>query len=287
MISKEIYKNNFLSTTLVVIIPVYGDVNVTIECIESVIRSRDKLFYDILIVNDKSPIDDMDEQLNNYSKVDGLTILKNKNNLGFPSTVNRGVRYSKDSDVIILNSDTIVPFGWADRLNKQAYSKSNIATVTPMSNNASIFSFPKSPQGSELSSDMTIDEIDKIFNEENSEINVEVPVGHGFCLYIKRSCIDSIGYFDEILFGRGYSEEVDYCLRARENGLINIAATDVFVGHVGGVSFSEDSNSEKLAKRKIIKKKYPLYFKEINKFIFNDPLKQYREKAISRLKKGV
>ena len=46
-------------------------------------------------------------------------------------------------DVVLLNSDTEVSAGWLDKLQAAAYSAPKIATVTPLSNSATICSLPE------------------------------------------------------------------------------------------------------------------------------------------------
>ena len=45
-------------------------------------------------------------------------------------------------DVILLNSDTLVP-GLDRRLSAAAYSAADIGTATPLSNDATVFSYPR------------------------------------------------------------------------------------------------------------------------------------------------
>ena len=51
-------------------------------------------------------------------------------------------------------------------------------------------------------------------NQANDAQSISVPFGIGFCLYLRRTCLDQIGYLDEADLKRGYGEEVDLCLRA-------------------------------------------------------------------------
>ena len=66
---------------------------------------------------------------------------------------------------------------------------------------------------------------------------IDIPVGVGFCMYIRRACLDAVGLFRADLFAQGYGEENDFCLRARHLGWRHVAATGVFVAHIGGQSF--------------------------------------------------
>jgi GT2 family glycosyltransferase len=64
----------------------------------------------------------------------------NYKNLGFIKTVNLGINCVL-GDVIILNSDTLVFSNWVYRM--LSYKKdNNVASITPLSNSASPFSFP-------------------------------------------------------------------------------------------------------------------------------------------------
>ena len=66
---------------------------------------------------------------------------------------------------------------------------------------------------------------------------VDIPTAVGFCMYIRRDCLDQVGLLREDLFAQGYGEENDFCLRARHLGWRHVAAPGVFVAHVGGQSF--------------------------------------------------
>ncbi|QEY65416.1 glycosyltransferase [Metapseudomonas lalkuanensis] len=260
-----------------VVIPVYGDAAITKACIDSVLLARGQDDYRIVVIFDASPYEDVKALLEDYRSTEGVVVLFNPVNVGYPATANRGMAYSQDRDVILLNSDTLVTPGWVSRLQRHAYSSDEVATVTPFSNNASIFSLADFPRGAELHGGL--EEVARV-NEALVSAGgdtIEVPVGHGFCMYVKRTAVRELGFFDEILFGRGYSEEVDFCLRARSLGFKNVCATDVYVGHVGGVSFADTANARKVAARKIISDKFPDYFPEIKKFVSADPFASYRK----------
>ena len=85
---------------------------------------------------------------------------------------------------------------------------------------------------------------------------------------------------------RLYKEDIDFCLRARSAGLVNRVALDIFIGHVGGLSFNDKQNKEKVNKREIIKRRYPNYFDEIKRFVDNDPLKPYRDATIEKMRQS-
>ena len=264
------------SEQLDVIVPVYRDLPTTRQCLDSLLAARATIPYRIVIVNDHSPEPELHELLRQYRDYDDVVLLENAVNLGFTGAVNRGVSLSSSRDVIVLNSDTIVSNDWADRLYLHANRANNIATVTPLSNNASIFSVRNFPIGFDLPEGFDVAGYDREIAATNAGVTVEVPVGHGFCLFIKRTCLDKVGFLDQVTFGKGYSEEVDFCLRARHYGFIHQCAADTFVAHVGGVSFQDSGNAQRLKNRRVIEQKYPGYFAEIEAFIHSDPIADYR-----------
>ena len=48
----------------------------------------------------------------------------------------------------------------------------------------------------------------------NAGHRVGIPTAVGFCMYIRRECLKEVGEFRAEVFGKGYGEENDFCLRA-------------------------------------------------------------------------
>ena len=74
-----------------------------------------------------------------------VELIENETNLGFIGAVNRGLEVARAAGhpVVLLNSDAFVPAGWAGRLIAPMLADDSVATVTPMSNDAEIFSVPR------------------------------------------------------------------------------------------------------------------------------------------------
>jgi len=263
-----------------VIIPVYRDISITKGCIESVLNAKSNISFHIVIINDKSPDIEMQNMLNSYKDNPIISILENEQNLGFVKTVNKGMKYSLN-DVILLNSDTIVTDHWIDKLYDVASSDKTIATVTPMSNSATILSYPKTLRDNELPLGFSPQKLNLLFEKLHSAKVVDLPTAHGFCMYIKRVVLEEIGYFDEEKYGKGYGEENDFSMRALSMGWRNVATCDTFIAHIGSVSFSSDK--EALAKHnlEILTKDYPEYSAMVRRFIAKDPLREIR-RAVSK-----
>lgn len=266
-----------------VIIPVYRGVGETSRCIESVIQSRPKTPFRLIVINDCSPEPEMYQFLEEASLRYGFTLLVNEQNLGFVGTVNRGMALSDVNDVLLLNSDTEVAGDWLDRITVQAYLQHRIATVTPLSNNATICSYPDFHGRRTLSPGVSLDEMDDACAKVNSRRYVDIPTGVGFCMLIRRSALDELGMFDAEAFGKGYGEENDFCMRAKENGWRNILTLDTFVYHAGEVSFAADSSAGKSRGMAALLSKHPRYLLEVAAHVSEDPARGYRAALTAEL----
>lgn len=269
------FEEKIIPYTVTIIIPVYKGIFETQRCLQSVLNSNNETKFNLLIINDCSPEAEMSEMLLSFIS-SNVEILENEQNLGFVKTVNRGMNYAGDSDVILLNSDTIVSNNWLDRLINQAYSNENIGTVTPFSNNATICNYPTLDGWSKLPDSEDLSKIDSAFSIANFSKNIEIPTAVGFCMYIKRDCLNEVGLFDEQAFGKGYGEENDFCLRASRKGWRHILAADIFVFHEGEVSFSSNALEGKANALKVIHSRYPDYENQITNHILKNEAYQYR-----------
>lgn len=261
-----------------IIIPVYDGFDQTVRCIDSVLASDYAHDCEIIIINDGSPNQKLTDYLMEHADTGKFTLLTNEKNLGFVATVNKGMRLHEDRDVVLVNSDTIVANNWLDRLYECAISDDAIATVTPFSNNAEICSFPVLCKSNELVGDKSVSEIDSFISKYHFSEPIFMPTAVGFCMYIKRSALEKVGYFDEEAFGRGYGEENDFCLRCEAVGLRHALCTNVFVFHEGGVSFSHEKLERVENAMQILDKKYPHYHRLVHEHIQQDPARHLRQK---------
>ena len=259
-----------------VIMPVYKNRILTINCIYSVLSSCNKNKLNLIIINDKSPEERLCEKLKYLNDKGCIQLISNQENKGFVYSVNRGIQINKNRNVVILNSDTRVYSDWLDRLLKHN-EKQNIGTITPLSNDATICSYPKFLQRNSENLEVDFAIIDALTKKVNNGASVESPTGVGFCMFINRKCLNEIGYFDYKSFGKGYGEENDFCQRAKINGWKNLLAADIFVWHYGGASFGYRKNERIKSAMKIIKERYINYDEDVKDFIRQDPLSTFRE----------
>ncbi len=265
-----------------VLIPVHRGREETMACIRSVLASSmkaglaDGAVCEVVVIDDASPEPDLVDDLAALAAAGRIVLLRNDRNLGFPATVNRGLRLHPDRDVVLLNADTLVAGDWLARLRAAAWSAHDVGTVTPLSNEATILSYPSGKERPPPPTALETAELDRLARTANAGLRVEIPTAVGFCVYIRRDCLNETGLFEETLFGRGYGEENDFCLRARRLGWRHLAAADVFVAHVGGRSFGRQKTLLGARNARLLESLHPGYDALIRDFIAADPLLEAR-----------
>jgi O-antigen biosynthesis protein len=269
-----------------VIIPVYGGAQETLRCLWTVLTAPVKTPHEVIVINDAGPVPELNAMLRSLAARDLFTLEQHRLNQGFVKTVNQGLRMHRDRDVVILNSDTEVYNDWLDRLLHHAAEHPRLATVTPLSNNATICSYPETLSDNRLGLEIAPAEIDRLAGEVNRGRHVATPTGVGFCMYVRREALRDVGLLDERRFGRGYGEENDLCQRAIRRGWANALACDVYVRHVGSVSFKGEA-AERTAKAiKTLAKLHPDYEADVAKYIADDPAWAHRARLdLARLKR--
>lgn len=262
-----------LESRCVVILPVYKGMNETLCSIFHALKSRAGNQYSLLVINDAGPDENLNNKLQELSEKGLFDYYLNETNLGFVQTVNYAIQnLSHNLDVILLNSDAFVFEGWFERMIAHADSDETIATITPMSNNATICSYPYTCQDNNTELEISPEQLDKLSSKINKGKYTVVPTGVGFCFYMRRKVIDQIGALDNIHFKVGYGEENDFCMRVMHAGYKNIIIGDVFVYHVGSVSFSAIKEENMKRGASALQLKHPNYNDLIHNFIRVDPV---------------
>ena len=274
-----------ISPKVTIVVPIYNAPAALDKCLESLLRYTPNDIR-IVAIDDASSDPKVSNVLDSYSTAKNLDIYNNSENRGFSGTVNRGFSLANSSDVIILNSDTVVTPGWVFNLKIKAYSHPRIATVTPLSNSAGPFSVAKSSFPRDAS------KIQKLLNSLNCDHHFdtlqEMPTGHGFCLYIKSKAFDEVGFFDDINFPRGYGEENDFCMRLKKKELINTLDTKSFIYHSEAESFGSEKKISMVKEGRLkVDQLHPEYGSEIRQYFSGQRYKKILANLDSFLKKNI
>ena len=265
-----------------IIVPIYNAYEYTIECIESVKKNTNLIENRLILINDKSPDSRISSMLKEY-EAENIIVIENEENLGFVKTVNKGMMFSKENDVILLNSDTEVTKNWLEKMKECAYSNEYIATVTPFTNNGTLCSIPNFLEDNELPSNMTLDEYADLVERCSDKKFPQLSTANGFCMYIKRSALEEVGFFDAETFEKGYGEENDFCYRALNYGYTNNLCDNTFIYHKGSQSFTKENLTVTRAQViedhiKKLDNKHPIYVWKNDAFLNKNPLKDMQER---------
>ena len=125
-----------------IVVPVYNGYEDLLLCVGSLKRHTDLTRHRVILIDDKSTDGRIRPYLEREMRCPGIWVLFNDQNRGFSANVNTGLAYSR-RDTILLNSDTIVTDRWVEKLQRCADSSARIATVTPLSNAATLASVPE------------------------------------------------------------------------------------------------------------------------------------------------
>jgi len=212
-----------------IVILSYNTLDCTKLCIESIRNYTKKGMYEIIVV-DNASVDGSVEWLK--LQLD-LRCIYNEKNLGFPKGCNQGIAIAAGSEILLLNSDTIVTPRWLEQLRLALYSSEKIGAVSCVTNSCSNFqkiNVPYKNMSEMISFANDYNKIDPQKWEERLKIV-------GFCFLVKRSVVEKIGGLDE-LFSPGNYEDDDYSLRIIEAGYTLLVCKDTFIHHFGSLSFT-------------------------------------------------
>jgi glycosyltransferase involved in cell wall biosynthesis len=227
----------------VVCVPVYGALDLARACLESIARHTDP-GVTVLVADDASP-GDVD------ALVAGLDVvlMRQPQNAGFVENANAAMRAAAPADVVLVNSDVVVAEGWLDGLRDAAASDSRIATVSALSDVATIASVAANGRD--------VDDVAARVRAGSLRLRPRVPTAIGHCVLVTRAALDLVGQFDPA-FSPGYGEEVDFSQRCLARGMVHVLADDVWVAHRGRASFGE-AEALREEHERLIERRWPSY----------------------------
>lgn len=258
-----------------VIVPIYNAADDLAACIASVARHTCCPFR-LVLINDGSTDPRVAWWLDGIRGAAAqLIVIDRPDNRGFVRTVNEGFALSRDADVVVLNSDTIVSAGWLEKMVAVARLRPDVATVTPLTNNGTICSVPIALEDNAVPAGYDVDGFAALVETTSFEIFPEAPTGVGFCMLITRRALDAVGPFDAAAFGAGYGEENDFCQRAMRAGLVNLIADHTFVYHKGRASFGGRGDGLIARNLETVTAEHPAYDADIARFCRDHPLRGF------------
>jgi GT2 family glycosyltransferase len=226
-----------------VIIVTYNTLSITKKCIESIFEKTKDIEYEIILVDNASE----DESCEYFSKLDNITYIYNKINVGFGAANNIGVTEAKGQYILLLNSDTIL----LNNAVKEFYDIATnsdikfgcIGTILLDKNNSVTHSYGVMPSIKRNLKAALLRKMYKFFGNNKyyvDDLNLIkgnfTKVGYviGADMFMKRDVFNRIGGFDERFFL--YNEETDIEKRLSNEGLLNYIIIGPRIIHLEGVS---------------------------------------------------
>ena len=213
--------------------------DLTLNCIDSVLKSSYKNFKIILIDNEAQ--NSFPDEINKSEKI---KIIKNENNEGFSKANNQGIKYSIKNGfdyVLLLNNDTLIKNDLINSLIQQS-STLNQKIIQPL-----ILNYDGTKiwnAGGKINNIFGTFETlkkGKSFKNFKSDKNL-TEWFTGCCVLIKSEIFNHVGYFDERFFA--YYEDVDYSIRLKKMGYSIALMTNSYLQHYESTSSKSINKSE-------------------------------------------
>ena len=195
-----------MTHTTLVVVPVYGDLESLLRCVDGLLEHLDTTVHRVLLVNDCGPDADAIERalLDRIGERPGFRYERNDHNLGFVGTCNRAVTEldTGGDAVLLLNSDAVPTAGFLDAM-LAVLDEEHTGVVTARSDNATIASIPyrltnRGAARTEARTRTVWGALAPLL-----PVSQVMPVAMGFCFLTRRELVTEHGLFDEA-FAPGY-----------------------------------------------------------------------------------
>jgi len=249
-----------------IIIPIHNAVAALRECLASVF-AHSAAPARLILVDDASTDPAVAAMLAEAATRPGVEVITHACNRGFTASCNTGILAAGRDDVVLLNSDTVVPARWLENLMAAAHSSPETASATPFSDCAGAFTAHGLP------TDWSATDLARGCAQASLAEPPETPTGHGFCLYLRRDALDRVGLLDAEGFPRGYGEENEWSVRALRAGMRHVVDDRTLVLHREGASFGAERAALLAEGRARVDARFPEYPALVHGFLA-DPMMQ-------------
>ena len=227
----------------------YNTKDITLNCIDSIVKNTKKLNYEIILVDNGSTDGSVGEFKKLKTKIKNLIFIDNKKNLGFSKGNNIGIKKAKGEYVLLLNSDTIVKGNAISELSlwmdKHVYV--GISSCKLLNEDGSVQGtggyFPTLLRVLSWMSIEDIPGVEKLIKSFHPHFRFyskqqEVDWLTGAFLFVRKQVFEEVGALDEDYFM--YTEDTDFCFRAKRAGWKIMYLPKWSIVHLGGKSSNKE-----------------------------------------------
>jgi GT2 family glycosyltransferase len=219
-----------------IIVPVYNDYRVTVNCLRSVLEHTGGIACEIIIADDCSS----DLTATIAERISNVTVSRTPENLRFLRNCNLAARRARGEHLLFLNNDTEVTEGWLQSL-LEVMDDPAVGVVGPKL----LFADGRLQEaGGIVWKDASAWNFGRADDPAHPAYNYRRDVDYvsGACLLIRRRLWQQLGGFDE-RFAPAYYEDADICFAARDAGYRVVYQPRSEVFHFEGVSNGTDLTS--------------------------------------------
>lgn len=239
-----------------IILVSYNTKDLTKNCLKSIYEKTQNIDFDVFVVDNSSTDGSVEMIQNEFPQVH---LIKNKENKGFGAANNIAIKQSKAKYIFCLNTDTIllnnsakIFFDFMEKEQNQNVGACGGIMLDADGHKTYLeFKFPSLLDFSFL--------IKNKKNNQDLSKNKEVDWMGGANLFLRKSCLESVGLFDENFFM--YFEETDLCKRIKNHGFRIFFVPESVIIHYEGASFGKN-NIINFEKTRIFAQSKCYYFKK-------------------------
>lgn len=230
---------------LSIVIVNYNTPRLTIDCIQSILDANLNIQYETYVVDNASS-DDSVEQLKEAFPQE-ITLIANKQNVGFSKANNQAIKACKGRYVLLLNSDTIVHSDTLDTMVQfmDAHLDVGAAGCEVNLTNGSLdkachrgFPTPEASLYYMTGLSRKYPNSPKFNSYHKSYMNMQeihdIDCLVGAFMIVRREAFEQVGLLDEEFFM--YGEDIDWCYRIKEAGWRIVYNPTVSIIHYKGAS---------------------------------------------------